>query len=64
MSAQPAGSTAILAKEQNIGQVIALCERALEICDALGIAPQIGARLQEVIDALDEAAQHGDADRG
>ncbi len=39
----------------DIGRARALCVEALEICDELKLSPQIGARLQEVINALDES---------
>ena len=39
----------------DIRRARALCVEALEICDELNLSPQIGARLQEVINALDES---------
>jgi hypothetical protein len=36
-----------------IEQALALCTEALEICDALDVSPEIGARLQDVIGALE-----------
>lgn len=39
---------------KSIEQVRALCLEALEICDALNLAPEIGAKLQEVLTALEE----------
>jgi hypothetical protein len=64
MSAQPAVPTSTLADKQNIDEAIAHCARALEICDSLGISPEIGARLQGVIDGLDQAARAKDSGRG
>ena len=42
---------------QSIDRARALCAEALEICDALDLSPEIGARLEEVISALDESSQ-------
>ena len=39
---------------ENIGRALALLQEALSLVDAIGAPPEIGARLQEVIDALDE----------
>lgn len=39
----------------------ALCIEALEICDALNLSPEIGARLQEVINAFDESGKNSKA---
>ena len=39
----------------SIARARALCVEALEICDALSLSREIGARLQEVITALDES---------
>lgn len=38
----------------DIERARALCAEALVICDALNLSREIGARLQEVINALDE----------
>lgn len=40
--------------EPRIEQARALCAEALQICDALELSPEIGARLQDVIIALEE----------
>ena len=54
-----AGSTVRDANESDskpsIERARVLCAEALEICDALNLSPEIGARLQEVINALDES---------
>ncbi len=39
----------------DIGRARALCLEALEICEASNLPRQIGAKLQEVVDALDES---------
>jgi hypothetical protein len=39
---------------ENIRRALALLQEALELVDSIGTVPEIGARLQEVIDALDE----------
>ena len=38
----------------SIEEAIALCMKALGICDALNLSPEIGARLQHVICSLEE----------
>lgn len=40
---------------QSVERVLALLAEALEIVDALNMFPEIGARLQEVISALDKS---------
>jgi len=42
--------------ENSIDRARALCAEALKICDALQLSPEIGARLEEVISALDEGS--------
>jgi hypothetical protein len=39
---------------ENISRALALLQEALELVDSSAVPPEIGARLQEVIDALDE----------
>jgi len=41
--------------ERSIDRARALCAEALEICDALELSPEFGARLQEVISAFEES---------
>lgn len=41
------------AKGRSIDRARSLCAEALEICDTLNVSPEIGARLQEVIGALE-----------
>ena len=52
-----AGSTVLDSNESDrkprIERARDLCAEALEICDALNLSPDIGAKLQEVINALD-----------
>jgi hypothetical protein len=38
----------------DIERARALCAEALEICDALNLPPEIGARIQEAISALEQ----------
>jgi hypothetical protein len=38
----------------DIERVRALCAEALENCDALNLPPEIGARIQETISALEQ----------
>jgi hypothetical protein len=38
----------------DIERARALCAEALEICDALNLPPEIGARIQETISALEQ----------
>jgi hypothetical protein len=40
-------------RKQRIEQARELCAEALEICDSLNVSPEIGARLQEVLDAFE-----------
>jgi hypothetical protein len=40
--------------ECSVERAKALCTEALEICDALDLSPEIGARLQHVICSLEE----------
>jgi hypothetical protein len=40
--------------ERTVGDVLILLERALEIIDQWGDCPEVGARLQHVIDSLEE----------
>lgn len=45
------------ADEKNaIDRAHALCAEALKICDALELSPDIGARLEDVITALEESS--------
>ena len=44
------------ASDRSVNRAIALCAEALEICDALDVTPEIGARLQEVINALQDSS--------
>ena len=44
------------ATDEGIDRVLALCAEALEISDGLNVSPEIGARLQEVICALEAAS--------
>ncbi len=41
-------------KEESVGRALALLQEALEIVDSIGAPPEIGARLQEVIDSLED----------
>ena len=43
--------------EHSIDRARALCAEALEICDALELSPEIGARLHEIISALEESSR-------
>lgn len=36
-----------------------LLTKALEVIDALGVSPDVGARLQEVIDSLEQNPEEG-----
>lgn len=40
--------------EESIGRALALLQETLEIVDSIDAPPEIGARIQEVIDALEE----------
>jgi hypothetical protein len=52
LSADAGGEQA--SPRENIGRALALLQEALDLVDAIGVPSEIGARLQEVIDALDE----------
>ena len=43
--------------DQTVERVQALFAEALEIVDALKISPEVGARLQEAISALEESSR-------
>jgi len=43
--------------DQSVERALALLAEALEIVDALNVSPEIGARLQEVITALEVSAR-------
>lgn len=43
--------------ENSIERACALCAEALRICDALELSPEIGARLEEVITALEGSSR-------
>lgn len=45
------------ASDRSLDRAITLCAEALEICDALKVSPEIGAKMQEVINALEESAR-------
>lgn len=58
MSADSAArDSARVRNKQTIDRARTLCAEALEICDALELSPQIGARLQEVISDLEEISK-------
>ena len=42
-------------EDQNVERVLALLADALETADALKLSPEIGAKLQEVITAIEES---------
>ena len=42
--------------ENSIDRARLLCREALDICDELGLSPEIGARLQEAIAALEKTS--------
>ena len=45
--------------DQNVERAMALLAEALEIVDALDMSPEIGARIEEAISALEEgSAEH------
>ena len=57
MSADPAvRGTNGTEDEPSADRARALCAEALHICDELGVSPEIGARLQEVITALEKSS--------
>ena len=57
MSADPAvRGTNSTEDENGVDRARALCAEALQICDELGVSPEIGARLQEVIMALEKSS--------
>ena len=43
--------------EKSVDRARLLCREALDICDELGLSPEIGARLQEVITALEKTSK-------
>ena len=47
--------------EHSADRAHVLCAEALQICDELGLSPEIGARLQEVITALEKSAKERSA---
>jgi hypothetical protein len=58
MSADPAvQGTNCTEDEHSADRARALCAEALQICDELGLSPEIGARLQEVITALEKSSK-------
>ncbi len=58
MSADPAvRDTNSTGDENSVDRARALCAEALKICDALQLSPEIGARLEEVINALEESSR-------
>jgi len=44
------------AGDQSVERALALLAEALEIVDALNLSPEIGARVQEAISALEECS--------
>lgn len=56
MSADSAVHDSNSTEKPSVDHAIAFCAKALEICDALDLSPEIGARLQEVIHALEESS--------
>ena len=44
-------------EDQNVERVLALLTDALEIVDGLKLSPEIGAKLQEVITAIEESGR-------
>ncbi len=57
MSADPAVRGTNNSEDQSsLDRARALCAEALQICDELGLSPEIGARLQEVITALEKGS--------
>jgi hypothetical protein len=48
---QDAGGSSI---GPTVGRVLSLLQQALQMLDEMGDCPELGARLQEVIDALEE----------
>ena len=56
MSADPAvRDTNSSEDEHSVDRARALCAEALQICDALQLSPEIGARLEEVVTALEKS---------
>ncbi len=54
-SEQAVQGASVAPKDQNVERVLALLTDALETADALKWSPEIGAKLQEVITAIEES---------